>query len=422
MSLSRRDFLLSAAAGAFSGLSAYTWESAAAAQDQPVGFDDWAAVRAQFDLDPGYIHLAGLLLASHPRPVREAIEQYRQALNENPARYLSENNTNLENAVRRAAADYLGVQPEDIALTESTTMGIALVYNGVQVREDQELLTAEFDYYSTHESLKFKAERSGAVVRKVALYESIHSVSADEIVDRLIEAIDAKTRVLAATWVHSSTGLKLPLSRIAEALTDINAGRDEADRVLFCVDGVHGLGVEDATLDQLGCDFFMAGTHKWLFAPRGTGIIWGRPQSQHAVTPTIPTFSVTPGWGSWMTPGGFKAFEHRWVLTEAFEFHQQLGKARVAARIHALNRKLKEGLAELSHVTLYTPMDENLSAGITCFDIDGLTPSQVVRRLRQKNIIASDTPYDPSYARLTPTVFNTSEEIEQTLRAIRDLA
>jgi hypothetical protein len=46
--------------------------------------DDWSVVRDQFNLSPEYIHLATFALASHPRPVREAIQKYRRALDENP--------------------------------------------------------------------------------------------------------------------------------------------------------------------------------------------------------------------------------------------------------------------------------------------------------------------------------------------------
>ena len=64
-----------------------------------------------------------------------------------------------------------------------------------------------------------------------------------------------------------------------------------------------------------------------------------------------------------MTPGGFHSFEHRWALAEAFRFHGRIGKRRVAARIHALNRRLKAGLAGMGHVTLITPRSDALSAG-----------------------------------------------------------
>jgi selenocysteine lyase/cysteine desulfurase len=123
-----------------------------------------------------------------------------------------------------------------------------------------------------------------------------------------------------------------------------------------------------------------------------------------------------------MTPGGFKSLEHLWAMTQAFDFHQQIGKSQISDRIHSLSRQLKEGLSKMSQVTLYTPMDDNLSAGIVCFDIDGLSPSQVVSQLRERQIIASVTPYSPSYARLTPGVYNTPQEMERVLAAIREFA
>jgi isopenicillin-N epimerase len=241
---------------------------------------------------------------------------------------------------------------------------------------------------------------------------------------------------LALTWVHSSTGLKLPLERISEALHGVNAERDQSQKVLMCVDGVHGFGVEDMQMKDIGCDFFMAGCHKWLFGPGGTGIVWGNENGWSSVSPIIPTFMDDEVRNAWMrdddppdrttarrmTPGGFKAFEHQWAMTAAFKFHLHLGKEKIAARTRELNRQLKEGLALMSHVTLYTPRDENLSAGIVCFDVNGMSPREVVGRLRQRNIVATPTPYSQSHARLSPSIRNSSQEIEIALREIQALA
>lgn len=174
-------------------------------------------------------------------------------------------------------------------------------------------------------------------------------------------------------------------------------------------------------MSDLGCDFLMAGTHKWMFAPRGTGIIWGNPETQAAVSPTIPTFSRTGDWGGLMTPEGFKSFKHLWAMTQAFDFHQQIGKSQISECIHSLSKQLKQGLSKMSHVTLYTSMDDNLSAGIVCFDVDGHSPSQVVSQLKERKIIASIMPYSPSYARLTPGVYNTPQEMDRVLAAIQEL-
>ena len=384
--------------------------------------DDWGAVRDLFALSREYVQLGGLYLASHPAPVREAIEVHRRGLDENPVHYLQQNGRRLESATLRAAAAYLGAAPTDVALTDSTTMGLGLLYNGLDVRAGQDVLTTTHDFFATHEALGLKAARSGASVRQVPLYERIGTVSQDEIVERLRRAIGPTTRVVAVTWVHSSTGLKLPIRRIADVVAQANAGRDEGDRALLCVDGVHGLGVEDATMPELGADFFVAGCHKWLFGPRGTGLVWGHPRAWPAAGPTIPSFGDASAPGGVMTPGGFHSFEHRWALAEAFELHRVLGKARVEARIHELARQMKEGLAAMPQVTLHTPRDETLSAGIVCFDVRGMPPQSVVARLGERRVIATVTPYSPSHARLALGLLNSPEEVDTALAAIRALA
>src|SRR5207249_3239838 len=125
--------------------------------------------------------------------------------------------------------------------------------------------------------------------------------------------------------------------------------------------------------------FFVAGCHKWLFGPRGTGLVWGnaRAWTWSSAAPTIPTFSDGRTSGGLMTPGGFHSFEHRWALSEAFRFHDAIGRERVTARIRELNRQLREGLAAIPHVRLYTPLDPAVSAGISCFDVRGMSPNTV---------------------------------------------
>ncbi len=397
------------------------------ASDPPVAvgaeeFRSWRSVRAQFSLSHDWVHLGGFLLASHPPPVRRAIEAHRRRLDLNPVHYLHEHQIPLELAVLRQAARYLGARPQDIALTDSTTMGLGLLYNGIKVRSDQEMLTTEHDFFATHTALRLKASRTGAGLRVIRLYRSLETVSAAEIVDTLVRAVRPRTRVVAITWVHSSTGLRLPIAAIAAALGEVNRNRGPADRALLCVDGVHGFGVENTTMPGLGCHFFVSGCHKWLFGPRGTGFVWGRPQAWDAVGPTIPSFTDDGSAGSEMTPGGFHSFEHRWALAEAFRFHLGLGKARIAKRTHALNRQLRGGLAAISRVRLVTPRPDSLSAGIVCFEVAGLSPPEVVGRLRARGIVATVTPYSPSYVRLAAAIFNSPVEVDAALRAVRAIA
>lgn len=405
-------------------------------ESAPFDPESWSSVREQFAVADSPIDLSALLLASHPRPVRRAIEEHRRGLDREPTLYLERHNRELTRAARRAAGRHLGVGADGLALTDSTTMGLGLLYNGLRLRPDDDILTTEHDYYVTHESLRQASEGSGATIREIALYDRAEAASEQEILGRIVAALRPRTRVLALTWVHSGTGLKLPLASIAETLRGVNAQRDEDERILLCVDGVHGFGIEDATLEELGCDFFAAGTHKWIFGPRGTGVLWGRGDAWPRCRPLVPSFLDEESWSAWMlgdepdgrpdgermTPGGFKPFEHRWALAPAFEFLAAIGRSRIQERTHALARQLKEGLASINGVRVVTPMDERLSSGIVCCEVPGFSAQASMRALRGREIVATVTPYAVEYLRFSPSIRNTPAEVEAAIEAVRDLA
>jgi selenocysteine lyase/cysteine desulfurase len=437
----RRQFIAGTGlvgAGAVAGLAGCEPRRPAAGVRQsattvpPVRQGDWAAVRAQFDLDPGLSHFSAFVLAPHPAPVRDAIERHRHGLDRDAVGYLHANEDRLDAEVRAAAAGYLGAAGDEVALTDSTTMGLGLLYGGIRLRADQEVLTTEHDFYATHEALRLRAERTGAAVRRVALYREASSATAGEVVERVRASLRPRTRVLALTWVHSGTGVALPVRRIAEEVARANRHRDEADRVLLCVDGVHGVGALDAGVADLGCDFLVSGCHKWLFGPRGTGFVWGRSAAWDQVVGTIPSFD-NRSIGAWidgaapstppgpaMTPGGFHSFEHRWALAEAFRFQAAMGRGPVAGRVAALAGQLADGLAAMGHVRLVTP--RALSAGIVCFDVDGQRPGKVVRRLLDQRVAATVTPYAREHVRFGASIVTGPDDVERALRAVRALS
>lgn len=398
-----------------------------------LGSADWIGLRKLFKLRPEYIHLATFLLSSHPKPVADAIERHREAFDLDPVEHYYEKSSKMEEEIVNAAAEYMGGRATQIAMTDSTTMGLAMVANGLVLRPDDEILHSEHDHYSMEMSLRYSAERSGAKLRRVALYDEPANASVDEILTRLQAAISPSTKVVAMTWVHSLSGVKLPIRAIGAMLAEMNGSRSDADQILFLVDGVHGFGIEDVDVSSIGCDFFIAGTHKWIFGPRGTGLIWGSDRGWARCNAVVPSFGQSYGvWlgystqdqvsmGDHMTPGGFHAFDHRWALPEAFKLHLQLGKSHVQKRIHDLNRLTKEGLKDIDGVTLHTPMSPELSSGMICFDYKDMEPWPVVGALYEKGIIASTTPYRRSYARLAPSLINNEEEINHTLEAIAQI-
>jgi selenocysteine lyase/cysteine desulfurase len=350
--------------------------------------------------------------------VREAIDEYRRRLDANPM-WLDEvmfadGHEHIQDRLKATIAPYVGGLPEEIAFVPNTTTGLALLYNGFRIRPGQEILTTEHDLYSHHESIRLASDKNGASVRRIALHDGAAGARESVMVERLGRAITPRTRAVGLTWVHSSTGLRLPIPALAELVKAANAGRDAAERCLLIVDGVHGFGCSDVAAAALGADFFVAGTHKWIFAPRGTGLIWGRADAWPHVRPTVPSFeSLEPfeRWAAnqpldpktragWVAPGGFCAYEHYFAVEAAFRLHAALGRARIAGHIAELNGRFRTEMAGMKHVTLHTPVAPELSAGIVCFEVKGLTPHQVVERLKARRIVASTSPYAVTYARV----------------------
>lgn len=449
MTLNRRDFVtsvgLSLVASAASRAAAQTEPAAVPAVD---GGSDWATVRAQFNLAPGWLHLSQFYMVSHPRPVRDAIERYRNMLDAQPFTTIEHGmgfDAFLGDAaehepfpvrVQKAAAAYIGGKPEEVALTDSTTQGLALVYQGLTLKPGDEVLTTTHDHYAHHESIRLAVEKVGATWRRVPLYDDPATASADEMVHRLKRAIGPYTRAVGLTWVHSSSGVRIPVRALARAVAEVNSGRGAHEHILVVLDAVHGFGNQAEPLAQLGVDFAAAGTHKWIFAPRGTGILYVPEKNWGRIRPTIPTFYDIEPYAAWqdqrppkpptsiscVSPGGFKAYEHQWAMAEAFEFHQRIGRKRVADRIAALNSQCKEGLAKIPKVKVITPMDPAVSAGLTAFEIEGQSASETVHKLHARKVIASSSPYKISKARLAPCLVNEEREVEAALRAVREIA
>jgi selenocysteine lyase/cysteine desulfurase len=449
MTLSRRDFVTTVGlslAGAVTARTAAANEAVAVPAVD--GNSDWAAIRAQFDLAPDWMHFSQFYIVSHPKPVREAIERYRSMLDRLPFTTV-EHGMGFDSflgdeaqqdpypvRVQRAAAAYIDGKPEEIALIDSTTQGLALVYQGLTLKPGDEVLCTTHDHYVHHEAIRLAVEKSGASWRRVPLYDDPVHASADETVNRLKRAIGPYTRVVGLTWVHSSSGVRIPARALARAVAEVNAERGKHEQILVVLDAVHGFGNQEEPLAHLGVDFAAAGTHKWIFAPRGTGILWVPEKNWGKIRPTIPTFYDSEPFAAWaderppaaptsiasISPGGFKAYEHQWAMAEAFEFHQRIGRKRVADRITALNTQCKEGLAKIPKVKVLTPRDPALSAGLIAFEVEGQSASETVHKLHERKVVASSSPYKISKARLAPSLVNDEREIEAVLRAVREIA
>ena len=150
------------------------------------------ACARQFALDPAYAHFASFFIASHPAPVRDAIEGWRRAMDRNPFLTIEhgmfeDDAHNMPLQVQSAIAEYLGGQRAGRRLTRSTTEGLALVYHGLPLKAGDEVLTTCTTTTRTTSRSAWPRARAGATMRKIALFDEAAAATTDSIIERLLQ-------------------------------------------------------------------------------------------------------------------------------------------------------------------------------------------------------------------------------------------
>ena len=250
----------------------------------------------------------------------------------------------------------------------------------------------------------------------------------DEIVTRLRRALTPRTRVVALTWVHSSTGVKLAAAR------DLGgAARRGPVAVRRWCSRLRRRGRErPRPALRLPSS---SGCHKWLFGPRGTGVLWAGPRIRGLLRPAIPSFDDGVSLrrlarrrradgvadGARLTPGGFHSFEHRWALAEAFGFHERSdGRASRPGSARSLPGS-KPGLGDVRSVQLGRPPLRRCRR-VSCAS----TSRAATRRTSSPGSLPRGSSrasrlYARRHVRLGPGIVNTVGDVDAAVRAVAAL-
>ncbi len=251
---------------------------------------------------------------------------------------------------RSEMAEFLGCARDELAFTHNCTEAMSIIANGLDLRAGDEVLITNQEHGGGTGCWRLKAARVGITVREVEI--PVSPRQPEELTDRLISAIGPRTRVLSFSGITSLTGLILPTQQICRA------ARDKG--VITVVDGAHMDGQVPLSLHQLGCDYFAGSPHKWLFAPAGCGLLYGRDDLLDRLWPCV----ASSGWDNrtdlhaarFMMVGTNNRSTIDGMIA-GVGFLKSLGEQVVYDRMHHLARVALKAAQSRSYIEVITPDD-----------------------------------------------------------------
>jgi selenocysteine lyase/cysteine desulfurase len=185
------------------------------------------------------------------RAVAAAERELGRELREGRATTHFQRRSELSDELREAYARALGCEPADVALTTSTTEGIAQTIDGLELRPGDEILTSDEEHPGLLGALGAARELHGVGVREVPLAD-------------MADAVEPRTALVACCHVGWMSG----------SLAPVELGELEVPVLL---DGAQGVGAIDVDVHALGCDAYAGAGQKWLCGPDGTGMLYVSP-------------------------------------------------------------------------------------------------------------------------------------------------
>lgn len=371
--MNRRTFLRqSAAATAILGLSHAQARQAFAEEPPPLPAAGllktdperyWTELRRQWLLAPDRINLNCGSVGCTPLPVLRATIDHMlsaEAFREPGYPWFGyEENARLRE-LRDALAAFVHCKRDELALTRNATEGNNVVCNGLDLKPDDEVLLTDQEHPGGRCCWEQKAARFGVKLRFVTLPRPPASV--EEVVDRFRQALTPRTRIIVFSHITTVTGVVLPVKEIC------TLARKQG--VLTHVDGAHAIGQVPLDFHDVGCDFYSSSPHKWLLAPKGTGLLYVREELLDKLWVTI----ASAEWRNHKLKAyrfsnfGTSNLSLMVGLKAALDFFQAIGPERIYARIHELARRVRDRVAGRKELRLANASADAFYGGLVSFE------------------------------------------------------
>lgn len=329
-------------------------------------------------------------------------------------------------------AAFAGCDADEIAFTRGAGEALSTVAAGLDLASGDEIITTQREHPAALSPWLFQARRRSIVIKQVDLPAPL--TGPEQALGLLAGAVTERTKVMAFSHVQYADGALLPVRELCQLAKQRN--------IITVVDGAQAFGMLEFALRDLGCDFYAASFHKWLAGSHGAGMLYVRremldrvwPLQPRGIDASPPVVTPTQAAGQDAAPAALhklgNVVPHLWPALRgaeaALEFHDQVRRTRIEARIRELAIYARMRLQQLAGIELLTPGRPGLWAGIVTFRTPGKRAADIAEALARNNRIFVRALEWPDAAggevgalRLSLHVFNSHDDVEQLLQALQ---
>ncbi len=350
-----------------------------------------------------YLNPISNILIMHPWELVATLDAY-------PSKYMWGGWDDQKEEVRKLVADFFSVSDEEIALIHNTTEGMNLIARSFDLQPGDEVILADHEHASGTIPWEVWQESKGIKLIRPEL--PILPESEEDLVRIYESAITAKTKIISMCHVVNTNGMLLPVRRVSEIA--------HRRGIMVGVDGAQSAGMFQVALGELGCDFFTASAHKWLFAPKGIGIFYAKKESQKYLKPLIVARGYKDKSIRRLENYNTRNLPELLALGEAVKFANQIGREKVHKRTFELKHYFRSRLEGNAKFKIKTPGLDTLSGSIQVVEVVGHKASKVKRQLFDQFGIdcRSMNSFDLNALRFSFAIFITKKDIDHLVAAL----
>lgn len=376
--------------------------------------DFWFDIQRSFTVTRGIVNLNNGGVSPSPRIVTESMVRYLWEQEDATAYTMWQWLEPQSETVRAGLAELFGCDREEIAITRNASESLEILLMGLDLKPGDEILTTNQDYPRMLTTLRQRELREGLVLKLIPIPVPPKNLS--EITAAFERAITPRTKIILISHVVNLTGQITPVKEVCAL------GRSRGIEVI--VDGAHSFAHFDFKHRDIGCDYFGTSLHKWLFAPKGTGLLYVRRELIPKVWPLMAAEKKNAADIRKFEEIGTHPAAPRLAIGEAILFHQGIGARRKEERLRYLSRYWMNQLKDLPRVRFHTSFSPEQSCGIANIEVEGIEPGRIGTYLMSKHqILTTPIVHDQFRGlRITPNVYTTLPELDRFCAVMADVA